>query len=156
MILADLNLAPPLFLAVRSAIDVGGWADCAALFAEATASAPPATCFVHAGLGAELTWCLRTVSASTPSVVLAWWATLAYPTHQTALWLPARTNETEAQHSESANWQRTRQTENTAEKGNCSIRTLRSTKSSDTPAAQVGKTSRRSRQSISQARCAGW
>ena len=79
MILADLNLAPRLFLAVRSAIDVGSWADCAALVAEATASAPPATCFVHAGLGAELTWCLRTVSASTPSVVLAWWATLAYP-----------------------------------------------------------------------------
>ena len=26
-------------------------------------------------LGAELTWCLRTVSASTRSVMLAWWAT---------------------------------------------------------------------------------
>ena len=70
--------------------------------------------------------------------------------------LPAQAHETEAQHSESANWQRTSQTENTTEKGNCSICTRRSTKSSDTPAAQVGKTSRRSRQTISQARCAGW
>ena len=62
---------------------------------------------------------------------------------------PAQANETVAQHSESANWQRTSQTENTAEKCNCSIRTRKSTKSSDTPAAQVGKTSRRSR-------CAAW
>ena len=43
-ILADLNITPHLSLAVRSAIDVGGWADCAALVAEATASSPPARC----------------------------------------------------------------------------------------------------------------
>ena len=37
--------------AVRSAVDVGGWADCAALDAEATARSPPATCHVHTGAG---------------------------------------------------------------------------------------------------------
>ena len=41
MILADLNNVPHLSLAV--------WADFAALVAESTASAPPATCYVHAG-----------------------------------------------------------------------------------------------------------
>ena len=50
-ILADLNITPHLSLVVRSAIDVGGWADCAALVAEASASAPPMTCHVHAGPG---------------------------------------------------------------------------------------------------------
>ena len=51
-ILADLNVTlASLSLAVRSAIDVGGWADCAALVAEATASSRLATCYVHAGPG---------------------------------------------------------------------------------------------------------
>ena len=50
-ILADLNITPHLSLAVRSAIDVGGWADTAALVAEASASALPATCYLHAALG---------------------------------------------------------------------------------------------------------
>ena len=50
-ILADLNITPHLSLAMRSAFDVGGWADCAALVAEATASSLPATCYVHAGPG---------------------------------------------------------------------------------------------------------
>ena len=62
--------------------------------------------------------------------------------------LLAQANETEAQHSESVNWQRTSQLEKTAEKCNSSIRIRRSTKSSDTPAGQVGKTSTRSRQTI--------
>ena len=53
-ILADLNITPHLSLAVRSAIDVGRWADCAARVAEATASAPPATCYVHAGPGSRI------------------------------------------------------------------------------------------------------
>ena len=53
-ILADLNITPHLSLAVRSAIDVGRWADCAALVAEATASAPPVTCYVHAGPGSRI------------------------------------------------------------------------------------------------------
>ena len=39
-ILADLNITPHLSLAVRSAIDVGGWADCAALVAGATIISP--------------------------------------------------------------------------------------------------------------------
>ena len=79
MILADLNIVPHLSLAVRSAIDIGGWADCAALVAEATASAPPATCYVHAGPGSRIDVCSRIVSANTRSVMLVWWATLAYP-----------------------------------------------------------------------------
>ena len=54
MLLADLNITPHLSLAVRSAIDIGGWADCAALVAEATASSPPATCYVHAGPGSRI------------------------------------------------------------------------------------------------------
>ena len=36
MILPDLNVTQHLSLAVRSAIDVGGWADCAAVVAEAS------------------------------------------------------------------------------------------------------------------------
>ena len=54
MILADLNIVPHLSLAVRSAIDVGGWADCAALVAEAKASAPLATCCVHTSPGSRI------------------------------------------------------------------------------------------------------
>ena len=54
MLLADLNITPHLSLAVRSAIDIGGWADCAALVAEATATSPPATCYVHAGPGSRI------------------------------------------------------------------------------------------------------
>ena len=42
-ILADLSVTPHLSLVVHSAVDVGGWADCAALVAEAFASAHPAT-----------------------------------------------------------------------------------------------------------------
>ena len=53
-ILADLNVTPHLSLAVCSAIDVGGWAHCAALVAEATASSPLATCYVHAGPGSRI------------------------------------------------------------------------------------------------------
>ena len=44
-----LNIAPHLSVAARSAVDVGGWADCAALVAQATTS----TCYVHAGLGSR-------------------------------------------------------------------------------------------------------
>ena len=76
-ILADLNITPHLSLAVRSAIDVGGWADCAALVAEATASSPPARCCVHAG--PESIWCLRIESANTRFVMLVWCATQACP-----------------------------------------------------------------------------
>ena len=54
LILADLNVTPHLSLAVRSAVDVGGWADCAALVAEVTARSPPATCYVHAGPGSRI------------------------------------------------------------------------------------------------------
>ena len=54
MILADLNISTLLSLAVRSAIDVGGWADCAAVVVEAFASEPAATCFVHAGPGSRI------------------------------------------------------------------------------------------------------
>ena len=53
-ILTDLNITPHLSLAVSSAIDVGGWADCAALVAEATASPVLATCYVHAGPGSRI------------------------------------------------------------------------------------------------------
>ena len=54
MILADLNISPHLSLAVRSAIDVGGWADCAAVVTEASALEPAATCFVFAGPGSRI------------------------------------------------------------------------------------------------------
>ena len=49
MILADLNVVPHLSLAVRSAIDVSGWTDCAAVVAEASAKELPATCSVQGG-----------------------------------------------------------------------------------------------------------
>ena len=54
MILADLNISPHLSLAVRSAIDVAGWADTAVVVAEASALEPAATCFVHAGPGSRI------------------------------------------------------------------------------------------------------
>ena len=53
MILADLNVAPYLLLTVRSAIDEGGWADCAAVVAKASME-PFTTCFVHAGPGSRI------------------------------------------------------------------------------------------------------
>ena len=56
-ILADLNIVPHLSLHVRSAIDV---ADCAAFVAEATASGPLATCYVHAGPGSRIDVVLAT------------------------------------------------------------------------------------------------
>ena len=40
LILADLNVIPHLSLTVRSAIDLGGWTDCAAVVAEASAKEP--------------------------------------------------------------------------------------------------------------------
>ena len=49
-----LNVFPHLSLAVRSAFDVGGWTDCAAVVAEASAKEPPSTCFVHAGPGSRI------------------------------------------------------------------------------------------------------
>ena len=75
-ILADLNFVPHLSLGVRSAIDVG----CAQHLLQ---KRQPALLLRHAmcmqALGAELTWCLRNEKASARSVMLAWWATLAYP-----------------------------------------------------------------------------
>ena len=53
-VLADPNVTPHLALAVRSAIDVGGWADCAAVVVEGSAMDASATCFVHAGPGSRI------------------------------------------------------------------------------------------------------
>ena len=48
MILAGFNIIPHLSFAVRSAINMSGWTDCAAVVAEAS------TCFVHAGPGSGI------------------------------------------------------------------------------------------------------
>ena len=50
----QISILHHISLAVRSVIDVGAWADCAALVAEATASALPATCYVHGGPGSRI------------------------------------------------------------------------------------------------------
>ena len=57
--------------------------------------------------------------------------------------LPAQACEAGSRQTEDANWPWTGQTETTAAKAKGSIRTRRSTKSSDTSVAQVGKTSLR-------------
>ena len=194
-ILADLNITPHLSLAVRSAIDVGGWADCAALVG--VSQRTPATCYVHAGPGSRIDVVLanRIIKHALCDVGLV--GATGIPTHlpvaavfqfaqyesivtavlrmkkialnlkdpererssslQTVLWhthpgnaattraealgaverecrsLLAQANEAWTWHKESTNRPRTSQTDTTAEKGTCSIRTRRSTKSSDTP-----------------------
>ena len=195
--LADLNIASPLSLAVRSDIDVGGWADCAALVAEATASALSCD-MLRACRTTEQNRCgiCEWYQQTRASVISVLWAPQAYPhislvaavfqfaeyeqivttivrmkkidlnfkdlepeveeltahrvvahivAKQNTVWSwsmqqrqraeilgavvrewrspPAQANEAGLRHSESTHGPRTGQTESTAEKSNCSIRT---------------------------------